>query len=562
MQRLFPDWQHLSLEHQIAQLFVVRTSGYLFDHQIRYPQWEATEAQLQGWVEQGVGGVIFLGGSAAELALKCQRLQEEAKVPLLMAADIEEGVGQRFSGATWAPPPMSLGAIACRDLPRACDLAQQFGAMTAREAKAVGLNWLLGPIVDVNNNPRNPVINVRAFGEDAATVSALTTAFIQGTQPHRILTSAKHFPGHGDTATDSHLALPVIPHTRDRLDAIELAPFRQAIAAGVSSIMTAHLLIPALDPDLPATLSPKILTGLLREEWDYDGLIVTDALVMQAISQRYGANEAPVLAFEAGADVLLMPVDFPGAVAAIAAAIDSERIPLARLHQSLERIWRAKMRGCEFAGHPSEACHAWETEAIPAIDLGAIATPDAHQWVDTILSESLQIQGSVPLVPLAGLSLTNLVIVDSLIDGSGFLGHHTPAIALPKSLGYQLQYQDYLFGTETLTPEMPVLLQLFIRGNPFRDSAGFTQKAIAWIQQLVTQDKLQGLVLYGSPYAWEAIAPLLPARVPAIFCYGQMPQAQTVALQRLFGQNQPDLPSPNLPSASGQLQNQINEFTD
>jgi beta-glucosidase len=161
-----PSWQQLSLPQQVAQLLVVRTSGHLFDQELRYPQWEAPAATLRHWIQDlGVGGVIFLGGSTAELATRIQQMQHWSSVPLLMAADIEQGVGPRFSGATWMPPPMALGAVAQFDLPQACAYAKAMGAITAQEADAVGLNWLLAPIVDINNNPQNPAISLRAFGE-------------------------------------------------------------------------------------------------------------------------------------------------------------------------------------------------------------------------------------------------------------------------------------------------------------------------------------------------------------------------------------------------------------
>ena len=208
-----PDLDTLSLAEQVAQMVVVRASGYLFDHQIQYPTWEPPAATLQHWLQDlGVGGVILLGGSAGELALRSQQLQSWAKVPLLIAADIEEGVGQRFSGATWFPPPMALSAIARKNASTAQHYAEEMGAITAAEALAIGINWVLAPVVDVNNNPDNPVINVRAFGETPEEVSQLATAFIRGAQRYPVLTTAKHFPGHGDTAVDSHLELPVLPH--------------------------------------------------------------------------------------------------------------------------------------------------------------------------------------------------------------------------------------------------------------------------------------------------------------------------------------------------------------
>ncbi len=542
MQPLLPDWQQLSLEQQVAQLFVVRTSGYLFDHQIRYPQWEARRSTLKRWVEElGVGGVIFLGGSAAELATKTAQLQEWADIPLLMAADIEEGVGQRFEGATWMPPPMALGAIAAMDWERAKALAFKLGETTAREAHAVGLNWLLAPVVDVNNNPDNPVINVRAFSELPDRVSALSSAFIQGAQSQPVLATAKHFPGHGDTATDSHLELPVIPHDRERLNAVELAPFQQAIADKVASIMTAHLLLPALDGDKPATLSKPILTDLLREEMGYEGLIVTDALVMQAITKQYGEYEAPVLAFEAGADVLLMPVDPEGAISALCEAIRTGRIAQERLEQSVERIWRAKQRVSQGPGTPcfgdGVAGHGWETELPPVLDLAGLAQPETRQLLHDILQESQAVQGQLPLqfaTPAIAASSLNMVVVDSLLDAP-FLGRHTPAIALPNSLGYESHWVDNQSNLKLRTGQ-PTLLQLFIRGNPFRGSAGLTQTAQLCLDQLLSNHCLQALVLYGSPYAWHTFISQLPAELPAVFSYGQMPDAQAIALGSLFGQ--------------------------
>ncbi|PSB36877.1 beta-glucosidase, partial [filamentous cyanobacterium Phorm 6] len=336
---------NLSLPELVAQMFVVRASGYLFDHQIRYLEWEPTADKLRYYLEKlGVGGVILVGGSAAELAVRSHQLQSWAKFPLLLAADIEEGVGQRFAGATWFGPPMAIAEIATHDAGKADRYAEQMGSVTAIEARAIGLNWILAPVVDVNNNPDNPVINVRAFGETSEIVGKLASAFIRGAGQHPVLTTAKHFPGHGDTAVDSHLELPVLPHSPARLAAVELPPFVEAIAAGVDAVMSAHLLIPAWDAEFPATLSRKILIGKLREELGFDGLIVTDALVMGAIANKYGANEAAVLAAEAGADVLLMPLDPEGAILAVCEAVTQGRILLSQIKESVNRIWKAKIK--------------------------------------------------------------------------------------------------------------------------------------------------------------------------------------------------------------------------
>ena len=544
-----PNWESLSLAEQVAQLIVVRASGFLFDHQIQYPAWEPPADTLRHWLRDlKVGGVILLGGSAADIALRSQQLQEWAAIPLLIAADIEEGVGQRFAGATWFPPPMALNAIAQTDLAKAQHYAELMGACTAAEALAIGLNWVLAPVVDVNNNPDNPVINVRAFGETPELVGKLATAFIQGAQQHPVLTTAKHFPGHGDTATDSHLDLPVLTHSPERLAEIELPPFQQAIAAGVDGVMSAHLQIPAWDDQVPATLSHRILTQELRQNLGFDGLIVTDALVMGAIANRYGVNEAPVLALEAGADILLMPLDPVGAIAAICEAVENGRITPERIQASVERIWRAKFKVCSPLPDTADITHAWENLPPPPLNLDNLAQPEAIATVEQILATSQQVHlpaTSRLQVEATNQKLQNLVVVDDALM-SEFLGRHTPAIALPKAKGYHLQLVDghtpaIALDTASGTSQ-PTLLQLFIRGNPFRGSAGLTQVAQDWFQYLLKTNQLQALVIYGSPYVLEQFLPQLPSDVPYVFSYGQMPTAQAIALNALWPLVEDDTP--------------------
>lgn len=541
MAAFLPDIDDLSLQAQVAQMVVVRASGFLFDHQIRYPQWEPPAKILRYWLDTlGVGGVILLGGSAAEIALRTQQLQEWAKVPLLISADVEEGVGQRFAGATWFPPPMALNEIAQKNLQQACQYAEQFGAVTAQEARAIGLNWVLAPTVDVNNNPDNPVINIRAFGESPDTVTQLTIAFIRGAKRSPVLMVAKHFPGHGDTAVDSHLELPVIPHSLERLQAVELPPFRAAIAAGVDSVMSAHLQIPALDSLYPATLSDRILTRELRQNLGFQGLIVTDALIMGAIANRYGENEAAVLAVEAGADILLMPADAEGAIQAVCQAVEEGRIPGDRIRASVERIWQAKRRVCS-PSLTGETSHAWEsvTPAIAPDELTTqLSSPEAIDLVDNILQDSMTIHIPESFQLAASvLKARNLILVDDVLNCKE-LGAHTPAIALPTAHGYELQIIDGRTPAKppTLAPEkpQPTLLQLFIRGNPFKSSAGLTEIAQKWLTFLVESQQLQALIIYGSPYVLKTFVPMLPSHIPYVFTYGQMPQAQAIALQALF----------------------------
>jgi beta-glucosidase len=528
----FPDLDQLSLAQQVAQMVVVRASSHLFDRQIQYPEFgERDRATLKHWIaDLGVGGAIFWGGNAGELTLRIQQLQAWAEYPLLIAADIEEGVGQRFTGATWFPPPMALNAIAQTDLAAAIEYARQMGATTAREALAIGINWILAPVVDVNNNPANPVINIRAFGETPEIVSQLATAYIHGAAAYPVLTCAKHFPGHGDTGTDSHWALPVIPHDRARLDAIELPPFQAAMRAAVDSIMSAHLLIPALDKDLPATLSQPILTGELRDKLGFEGLISTDALVMGAIADRYGADEAPAMAVAAGSDIILMPVDPEIAIKSVCAAVAAGRISAERIKESVGRIWRSKQK----------LFTDWDAVTLmrspvndPAAALMTLAQPDAIDLADRILRESLVTQGNFPLAPAPG---RNIIVLEEILDTT-FLSRSTPAVTIPSKLGYKLQLIDRHSPAIDITPTEPAILQLFIRTSPFSGGLGITSVAKQLFQQLLANNQLQGLVIYGSPYLLADFAPHLPSDVPWVFCYGQMAAAQSIALERLFGNN-------------------------
>jgi beta-N-acetylhexosaminidase len=300
--------------------------------------------------EHGIGGVVMSVGSPSEVAVKLNHFQERSRIPLLVGSDLESGAGFRLRGATFLPGTIDLGgatrfpsfmAVGAANDAR---LAYQMGRVTATEARAVGIHVPFAPVLDVNDNPDNPIINIRSLGEDPRAVARLGTAFMRGIQDHGADATGKHFPGHGNTETDSHLELPVIRADRARLDSMELFPFQQAIDAGMGGVMTAHISVPALDGDQgdPATLSHDVLTGLLRGDMGFDGLIYTDAMDMYAIDRAYGRREATVRAVEAGADVILMPPDVGEAVTAIVEAVESGRISEVRLDQSVMRILRLK----------------------------------------------------------------------------------------------------------------------------------------------------------------------------------------------------------------------------
>ena len=283
-------------------------------------------------------GPIILGQPLA-LASMFNRLQSLAAVPLLTAADFEWGVGMRIAGATKLPRAMAFGAADDEQL------AVEAGRVTAVEGRALGVHVNFAPVADVNNNPRNPVINIRSFGEAPARVGALTSAWVKGLQQGGMLATLKHFPGHGDTAVDSHLGLPLIEHPRRRLEEVELAPFRAGIAAGAAAVMVAHVELPALDPEkVPATLSRPIVTGLLRDELRFSGLVVTDSMAMDGVTKLGTAAENAVKAVLAGNDLLLDSRDTWASYRGIKAAVEAGTIPRARIEASVRRILTEKAR--------------------------------------------------------------------------------------------------------------------------------------------------------------------------------------------------------------------------
>jgi beta-N-acetylhexosaminidase len=350
--------RRMTVDEKVAQLLVPSVNGvFASTDSASFEEWRRLVR------ERKVGGIHVFGGSEAfpsvllnpsygtggsrsrksqplETAALLNRLQRESDVPLLVTADFEGGVGFQVEGGTRLPRAMAMGAT------RDADLVFRAGELAAREGRSLGVHVNFYPVVDVNNNPRNPIINLRSFGEDPALVSEMARAYVRGAHAGGMLATAKHFPGHGDTAVDTHIDLPTIDQPRSRLDAVELPPFKAAIAEGVDAVMSSHIVLPALDPTpgIPATLSRPILTGLLREELGFDGLVFTDALEMQAIRSHFTSGEAAARAVRAGADLLLVPPDPEAAFRGIRDAVERGEIARDDLDRSVRRILRAKAR--------------------------------------------------------------------------------------------------------------------------------------------------------------------------------------------------------------------------
>lgn len=330
---------------EIGQLFVVDARG------------GCNVAELERHVrDNDIGGVIWFQADSSEVRDINVRLQSIAKTPLLISADLEAGAGMRFRDLDWWPPAMAIAATGDPSL------AEEMGRETARAALSIGVNHVLAPVADVNVDPRNPVINTRSFGEDPHEVARYVAAFVRGVQGEGALACAKHFPGHGDTHVDSHRALPVLDVTRERLEQIELVPFRAAIEAGVRSVMVGHLAVPALDDTpapvraafenaygitheevtrggtLPATLSRRVI-DVLRRDLAYDGLVVTDAMDMGGLAAHFDPGEAAVRALEAGCDQVLFSPDTDAALRAVREAVASGRLDVS---EALRRVREAK----------------------------------------------------------------------------------------------------------------------------------------------------------------------------------------------------------------------------
>jgi beta-N-acetylhexosaminidase len=334
----------LSVEEKIGQVFMIWCrASFLNAESPEYLQWvEVMQKYHVGSFAMSVhvDGPFLLRTEPYEVAEILNRLQKQSKLPLLFAADFERGVSTRLMGTTNFPHAMAFGADG------SLADAEAFGRITAQESRAVGVHWNFFPDADVNSNPANPIINTRSFGEDPKQVGDLVTAYIKGAREGGMLTTVKHFPGHGDTATDSHLGVASVNVDRAHLDSIELPPFRQAIAAGVDSVMVAHVTVPALDPDPNhvATISTAVVSDLLEKQLGFKGLIVTDALDMAGLTHLF-ANDigrAAVEAFKAGNDLLIIPADFPASYESMLKAVRSGEISQERLDHSVLKILKIK----------------------------------------------------------------------------------------------------------------------------------------------------------------------------------------------------------------------------
>ncbi len=513
--------RRLSLEDKVAQMIGCRYSGEFL------PADGDQLAYLKRLVSKHkIGGLAIFLGEAYETAILNNALQSASDVPLLMGSDLERGAGNQISGATLFPTIMGLGAAGSEEL------AYAMGRTTALEARAVGLHMTYAPVVDVNINPDNPIINTRAVGEDPALVARIAAAFARGCQDNGLIATAKHFPGHGDTDQDSHILLPVIKADRARLDRVELAPYRTLIAAGVGAIMISHLTAPALDPTpgLPATLSPAILTGLLRGEMGFQGLIVTDAMEMGGVTNAFGPAEAALKAIQAGCDIVLLPLEPETVVESLREAVRKGVLTRERIDASVRRILEAKAR---------LGLHRQRLVDIASLPSKLGTKAFTEQAAKTFEAAVTLVKNENAALPLPA-SAKKLAVFSLSSDKGDYYAGRTFANAVKaRRAGTQIFYADGDTGRDALYESVlqsagadAYLVALFSSLSAWKGSVGLDPRHVELIRLLAAGDKPVIVLSFGSPYFLRDF----PA-VDAYLClYRNQPQMQTAAAKAVFGE--------------------------
>lgn len=497
------------------------------------PQWQRLTTYVTG---EKVGGFTISVGSPTEVAAKLNALQSMSRIPLLFGADLEAGAGFRarggyfipnaidLGGAVVAPPEMAIGATGDTVL------AFEEGKLTAREGRALGIHIAYAPVLDVNNNPANPVINTRSYGEDPRMVASLGAAFIRGLQANGMIATAKHFPGHGDTEVNSHLALPVVTVSRSRLDSVELIPFKAAVQNGVGAVMTFHGAMPALDSSgVPGTLSAKVLTDLLRNELQFQGIIISDAMDMRGVLDKYGAVDAVKRAIEAGCDVLIQPLNISQTIDAVVAGVTEGRYTEARLDQSVRRILMAK------AG-----LGLHRAKLVDLNTLRFVVGDSAHvNMANRIAEKSITlVKDSVGLVPLNLPPTTRVlsVTVGRRADLSAGVAFNSELRA--RFTGLRTEFltaenatADYARVERAADSADVVIVSSYVGQVWDAVSAAAPQTFTNFVERLAKGRRKLIVVSFGNPYLLQQI-PVAPTYVVA---WGGFPGSQTAAARALLG---------------------------
>lgn len=511
----------MTLEEKIGQMVACRYSGNFVNRNSEY--FRNLETMI---VDYHIGGIIIFGGEVYESAMLTNSFQELAKVPLLVASDFERGAGNQIDGATLFPPIMGLGAADSEEL------AYEMGKITAKEGRALGVHMTYAPVVDVNINPDNPIINTRSVGEDPEQVSRIAEAFLHGCQDHGMIATAKHFPGHGDTDLDSHSVLATIEGDRDRLNKVELYPFQRAIDAGVQAIMTAHLRIPALDPtpDLPATLSRPILTDLLRKEMGFQGLIVTDSMGMGGVTTLYSPEEAALKAVKAGVDMLLLPPTPREVIQSLVQAVREGDVEESRIDMSVKRILEAKAR---------LGLHKKKLADIESLDRSIGARSSLVQADKTFDSSITLVKNDGDVVPISK-GFQKIAVFSLSSDPGGYFAGRSFVRAMKKRVPLAVEFyaeastgEEFISEAVEKTKDMEIIvIGLFSRVSAGKGSVGLDLKHVQLINRLAAGQKQVVVVSFGSPYFLRHFRD-----VDVYLCaYRYADQSQISAVKALFGE--------------------------
>jgi beta-N-acetylhexosaminidase len=510
-----------SLEEKIGQMLCLGFYGNFINRN------SANWQKYLSWVKTlKIGGLAVYSGDVHETATMLNALQELSDTPLLIAANLERGLGNQLDGASEFPPIMSIGATGSEEL------SYRMGKITALEARAVGIHMAYFPVVDVNINPNNPIINTRSFGENPGDVGRLAVAFIKGCQENGLIATAKHFPGHGDTENDTHNVLAVVQGDLKRLQTVELLPFQMAVDAGVQAVMTAHISIPVLDPtpDLPATLSSPILTGLLRQKMGFNGIIVSDSMGMGGITTLYSQEQAAVQAVHAGVDIVLLSPEPEMVVQALRRAVISGQITEARIEESVIRILRAKaMLGL----------HTDRSVDVDMLDR-KLAAPAHLQLAEKIYEQSMTlVKNDGDWLPLSRQDLK--VGVYSLSSDAGGYFEGRPFVReikkrIPNAVEFYAEAstgKEFLDEAEKTVEDLDmVLVALFSSLRSGKGSIGLNQAHVDFINHLVQGEAPVAVVSFGSPYYLSHFPD-----VDVYLCaYRPSPLAQATAARAVFGE--------------------------
>ena len=486
----------LGLRERVGQMVMVWVLGDYTSYG------DSSYAEVRRWIERDhIGGVSMSLGTPIEVAAKINNMQRLSRVPLLTSADLEPGLGRLEGGtfthylldagsATVFPSAMAIAATG-RDQD-AYDVAK----IIAQEARAVGIQINFSPVVDVNNNPSNPVINTRSFGEDPQRVARLSAEFVRGTQDGGAVSTAKHFPGHGDTDVDSHVGLPIVGANWSRLDTLELVPFRAAIDAGAAMVMTAHIALPAVEGDstTPATLAPKIITGVLRDSLKFGGVAITDAMTMEGVGKGYSVEESSVLAVKAGADIILKPSDPTKAIDAVVAAVERGDVSRAHVDSAARRVLELKARtGVAFN---------------PLVDLDAlrevVGSPEHRGVAADIARRTVTLlRDKAALLPVSG---RRVVVVQYMPEtelraGKVFGGDIRAAIPSARviKISPATSVSDLDSVTRQVTGADRVIVAAYVRRIEGEGRPAVPPHIAKWIDDLARKDNVVAVAL-GNPY--------------------------------------------------------------